>query len=206
MHRKYNKFLIVSTIFITIFCVYYYFHQNLISEASDSSLSSSLDSSVNKTNSRTEEDTSFIAQLNSLKKIKIDRSIFDNKSFKLLIDNNIKLESVPYGRSNPFSTSDKSYSSSKPEILVKTGQATSITSNSATLSGGIEGVSPNSVYIEYGLTEKLGKVTPKLNPSLVGDFSSNVINLNPKTTYYFRAVANVTGNSFVGEVASFKTN
>jgi hypothetical protein len=113
MHRKYSKFLIVSFIGVVILGVFSYFYNNLESAIAneDSSLSSSLGttgvSSITISGAgKATEDTAFLIKLASLTRIKIDTSIFEDQSFKLLVDNNIKLEPVPYGRTNPFSPVD----------------------------------------------------------------------------------------------------
>ncbi len=118
MHRKYNKFLIVSVIVISIFGVYSYFSNDLKSEAAigaadttdadtGSGLTSSLDTnatstSTNNAGGEAAENTAFVIKLNSLKNIRIDTSLFTDKSFTSLVDNNVVIEEVPYGRINPF--------------------------------------------------------------------------------------------------------
>lgn len=135
MHRKYSKFLIVSFVGVVVLGVFSYFYNDLQSEAAneDSSLSSSLGTtgvspiSVGGAGKAT-EDTAFLIKLASLTRIKIDASIFEEQSFKLLVDNNIKLEPVPYGRTNPFSpvgtqaaftpvVDENTLTNSKPELL-----------------------------------------------------------------------------------------
>lgn len=112
MHRKFNKFLIVSFVAFTIFGVYSYFTKDLKSvSASDTGggLTSSLDTTntpspaPDTNNSNASEDTAFVTKLNSLKSIKIDTSLFSDKSFMLLVDNDVLLDQAPYGRVNPFS-------------------------------------------------------------------------------------------------------
>lgn len=211
-HRKYSTFLIISFVAVSILGVYSYIY-NLKSEAasSDNAISSSLDSvsgSLSKTNTsdKTNEDIAFLMKLASLNKINIDTSLFGNQSFKLLVDNNIKLEQVPYGRSNPFSPTDKIIVNNKPTYSLKTINATAISSTTAVLNGSIEGTTSNNIYFEYGTTELLGKVTPKVIPSLVGSVGSNLTLLNPKTKYFFRIVANINGLVIFGDIMSFTTN
>ena len=213
MHKKYSKFLIVSFIGILSFGIYNYFHNDLKSEAasSDSSLSSSLTSNGAATtgigDTKTAEDTAFLMDLASLNKIKIDTDLISNKAFSLLVDNTVVLDPVPYGRINPFSPTDNTPITNNVVVaLVKTNPATSVTAKSVVLNGSLEGVTSNNIYFEYGITNTFGKVTPKLIPSLVGNFSSNIILLNPKTTYYFRAVANINGTLTFGDTMSFNTN
>ena len=219
MHKKYNKFLIASLIIASILGVYSYFYSGSNSEAAtvdgeDSPITSSLNTTTTSTNTtvatsnQVAEDTAFLMKLVSLTKIKVDKSLFSNKAFQLLVDNNIKLEAVPYGRTNPFSPTDGSMvnTNSKVVFSLKTNPATLITSKSVILNGSLEGATSDNIYFEYGLTDTLGKVTPKVIPSLVGNFASNLIGLTSKTTYFFRAVANINGALTFGDITSFTTN
>ena len=76
---------------------------------------------------------------------------------------------------------------------------------SAVVSGTLIGANSNNIYFEYGTTETFGKVTPKVTTSLVGNFSYNINLLTPKTTYFYRAVANVNGVLIFGDTMSFTT-
>jgi hypothetical protein len=145
-------------------------------------------------------------KLVSLTKIKIDTSLFGDQSFKALVDNNIKLEPIPYGRTNPFSPTEGRVLINTAVSPIKTNPATLISEKSAVLNGGIEGVTSDNIYFEYGTVQTLGKVTPKVIPSLIGNFASNIAGLTPKTTYYFRSVANIGGKQSFGEIMSFNTN
>ena len=141
MNKTHNKFLIISFTLVFILGVYSYFENTLVGKvfSADSSLTSSLSTAGTTTpaddiSAKTKEDISFINKLNSLKDIHIDSSFFADKTFKVLIDNNIKLEAAPYGRSNPFSPTNR------PVVLqasspVLTKPATAITSKSAVLNG-----------------------------------------------------------------------
>ncbi|MEI7688588.1 MAG: hypothetical protein WCI91_00175 [Candidatus Nomurabacteria bacterium] len=214
MHRKYNKFLIVSLVAVVILGVYSYFYNDLKSEAAagDNALTSSLNptgSPVATSTSGTStfsEDSAFLLKLNSLKKIKIDVSIFDSQAFKLLVSNTIKLDPVPYGRINPFSPTDKPVVTNKVTYTLKTNPVSALTAKSAVLNGSLEGAVSNNIYFEYGLVEPLDKMTPKVTPSSIGSFASNIISLTPKTTYLYRAVANINGALVYGDIISFNTN
>ena len=212
MHKKFNKFLIVSFIGVIILGVYSYFYNDLKSEASSNgSLVSSLDSTTNAAptldNSNASLDTAFLTKLASLTSIKIDTSLFTSKTFNSLVDNNIKLDPVPYGRTNPFSPSDKIASTTGVTVSpIKANPALSITDKSVIFSGSLNGgVVSNNIYFEYGISPNFGKLTPKLSPSLTGNFSSSVTGLISKTTYYFRAVANINGVLTYSETMSFDT-
>jgi len=136
MHKKYNKFLIVSFIIVFIFGVCSYFYNDLRSEAATvdeegSPLTSSLDTTTTTTNtvntsSQATEDTAFLMKLTSLTKIKINSSLFASKAFQLLVDNNVKLDAVPYGRTNPFSPTENS-------IVATTTETTPLKVNSINL-------------------------------------------------------------------------
>ena len=110
MHHKYNKFLIVSFLIVSVLGVYSYFYNDLKSEAAvdeEGALSSSLNTGTSTTpttpsSTKASEDTAFLMKLASLNRIKIDTSLFTDQSFQILVDNNIKLEPVPCGRINPF--------------------------------------------------------------------------------------------------------
>lgn len=216
MHKKYNKFLIVSFIGVSILGFYSYFYNDLNSEAAsddDSALSSSLGNSnaissvAASGGSKASEDTAFLMKLASLKSIKINTSILGSSSFKSLVDNDIKLEPAPFGRVNPFApVAGFVVNNNEPTFSIITIDATLITNKSATLNGTIEGASSNNIYFEYGTTEALGKVTPKVTPNLAGSFNSSLALLLPKTTYFFRSVANINGTLSYGEIISFNTN
>lgn len=109
MHKKYNKFLIISFTLVFILGVYSYFYKDFVSEvfSANDAITSSLDvtevaNPTSEVSSKTTEDIAFLVTLSSLTKIKVDTSLFTDQSFNFLVDNNVKLESVPYGRINPF--------------------------------------------------------------------------------------------------------
>ncbi len=212
-HRKYSNFLILSFVAISIFGVYRYFISDLIeSEAATSSsgISSSLNNNSSTSNTttaskKTLEDISFLKTLTSLNHIKIDTSLFEEKAFRLLVDNNIKLEKVPYGRTNPFSPVDKMVDN-KNAFTIYTLPATGLTNNSAQLNGSLEGATSNNIYFEYGASPVFGKITPKITPSLVGGLVVSISDLNTKTKYFYRIVANVNGVLTYGDTMSFITN
>lgn len=90
-----------------------------------------------------------------------------------------------------------------------TGEATDVTSTSATLTGV---VNPNkeetSAYFEYGTTPGYGAQTPA---QAVGggnagkDFSAPVSGLSPSTTYHFRLVATNASGTDQGQDKTFTT-
>jgi len=217
MHKKYNKFLIVSSVIVLVLGVYSYFYNDLRSEAAsteeDGALTSSLavPTSVAPTSQvsmKATEDTAFLMKLASLKIIKIDTSIFTDQSFKILKDNKINLTPEVYGRVNPFAPTSirPALNNNAPTFLLKTVAPSAITNKSAVLNGSLENATSTNIYFEYGTTPTLGKVTAKVIPSLIGNFASNLTGLTPKTTYFFRGAANVNGTLTFGEIISFNTN
>ena len=210
MHRRYSKFLIASFVAIVMFGVYSYFYNHLQSEASDSPITSSLGGGATNTQgitTNTNSDTAFINNLTSLNTLQIDTTLFNDKGFSLLVDNNISLAPVPYGRPNPFAPTDKTATSgSKNSYTIKTSDASSVKTTSAILNGSLEGATSSNIYFEYGTTNSLGKTTTKVIPSLVGNFAYNLTSLTPKTTYFFRAAASVGGTIVYGDIMSFSTN
>jgi len=217
MHRKYNKFLIVSAITLIIGSVYIYFSNNLDVQAvstpvsSNSAVSSqngSVASSVIKTEDQIVVDTAFISTLTSLTKIEIDTSIFSNPGFKALNDNTVNLEAVAPGRPNPFAPIQTIPSTNNSIASpVVTNEPTQITYESAVLNGTINSLTGiTSIYFEYGTEPELGKTTKPVKQSLIGTFVTSVTDLASETTYFFRAVAKVGTTPIYGEVVSFNTN
>lgn len=213
----YNKFLIISTIALFIGGVYLYFSNNLnsgtiIPMAFGSSLESSTNpgllpaslSPVDKISS----DISFLTTLISLKRIKIDTTLFTDKSFNALINNAVEIEPVIAGRINPFAPIDTNKISNVVSIpKVVTNPPTQITDKTIVLNGTINTVSGvTDTYFEYGTTINLGIVTATVKQSLVGTFIKNVLGLIPKTNYFFKACAKIDKVAFCGEVVSFTTN
>lgn len=92
---------------------------------------------------------------------------------------------------------------------VQTGGASSVTQNSATVSGS---VSPNglatSVWFEWGTSGNLGSVTQQQSVgSGTGNqtISANLTNLAPGTTYFYRVAAQNSAGTSHGVVHSFTT-
>ncbi len=94
-------------------------------------------------------------------------------------------------------------------VTVTTGEASGVTSNSATLNGKITaGGSPFGGWFEYGTTESLGTRT---EVQTFGE-SATAVNLNQtlkslrsNTKYYFRAVVYRSGGTMPGDISSFTT-
>jgi len=94
---------------------------------------------------------------------------------------------------------------------VTTGAASAITTNAATLAGGIpaNGCSAVTAYgVEYSTTLGFpnGSGTPVASTNLSGiNFSSNVTGLNPGTVYYYHAYATNAGGTGYGNEQTFTT-
>lgn len=217
MHRTYNKFLIVSALILIIGSIYIYFSNNLDVQAvstpvsSDSSVSSqngSSPASLLSTDNKIAVDTAFLSTLTSLKKIKIDISIFSNPGFQALNDNTVNLEAITPGRPNPFApiqSISPTDTTSAPSVV--TNEPTQVTAKSAVLNGTINGLTGiTSIYFEYGTDPELNKSTPPVKQSLIGTFVANITGLTSETTYFVRAVAKVGNAPIYGEVVSFNTN
>ncbi len=175
----------------------------LVSSAQSPSTNSTSSASASKTVSK---DTQFLSTLLGLSKINIDKTIFENKSFSLLEDNNVKVISDGVvGRDNPFAPFESSANVLVP--AVSTLEASQITSNSAVLSGALgTGINSNDIFFKWGTSkDKVDRILLAESESFVGTFSKNLTGLSSKTNYYFRAVAKVGGREFTGEIISFTT-
>ena len=213
-----NKFLILLVIIIIFIGGYLYFSNGLKSEAAttspDGSLSSTTavnasitTSSTSPINEKIASDIAFISKLASLNSIKIDTSLFSNKLFTKLTDNNIDIETGPVGRLNPFALIG--LDGAKSTVIasqVTTKDATQVTDKSAVLNGIVSDPTATSVYFEYGLDQTLGSTTGLLKQSLIGGFNTIITGLTSKATYLYRAVSKINNVLVYGDIISFKTN
>lgn len=212
MNKTHHTFILVLTIMTISASVYFYLSQDLNSASAASGLTSSLgtnpSSVVSTVNDKATLDVSFIDKLASLTQINIDTTLFTNTSFDSLKDNTVVLESVTSGRPNPFAPIETQSTNSAPVLPVVTNEPTQVTDKTAFLNGairnGLTGIT--SAYFEYGTTTDLGKITPTSELSLLGTFIKKIVNLTPKTSYYFRSVVKVNGVSIYGDIVSFTTN
>ena len=100
------------------------------------------------------------------------------------------------------------YINQNRQPLVTTYPATVLTTNSAILNGYIDS---NGSYVtrwfEWGTTYYyLGNITNKAYQSYGGNFNETIYNLNPNTTYYYRAAAQSNNGQIVyGNTATFTT-
>ncbi len=218
MNKSYNKFLIITSLALLVGGVYSYFSNSLYVQALDTPVSanSSLVSQNGSSSSvlginnedKIAEDTAFLATLTSLKKIKIDTTIFNSQEFLSLNDNTVNLEAAVPGRPNPFAPFSSEVSSSNSALSpVVTNDPTQVTDKSAILNGTINNLSGvTSVFFEYGADPELGQSTSPVKQSLVGTFVTSIKGLTPETTYFYRAVAKVGTAPIYGDVVSFNTN
>ncbi len=220
MKKKYNKFLIVSTVFLFIGGVYLYSSNDLISGdivpvAFGSSLESSVlaESALVSSPVMAEEvnsDISFLATLVSLKNIKMDTSIFNLDTFKALKNNAVQIELVPSkpGRVNPFApiTVTESVGVSAAPV-VATNQPTEVTDKTAIFNGTVNTDSVvTDTYFEYGISAQgVNNKIEIAKLSLVGNFVKNIVGLTPQTTYFYKACARINNIASCGDVVSFTT-
>ena len=212
--KKSNKNLIILLSILAISGGYLYFSNNfksdgLVAKAQGSALGVVGENTNTGTlNAKINEDISFLSTLASLKKIRIDTSLFSSDIFKRLENNAVRIEPITPGRINPFAPIDESkiiQATQAPRVV--TNQATSVLDTSVILNGTINtSTGVTDTYFEYGLTETLGQSTIVAKPqSLVGAFTKNVTGLNSKTIYYFKACAKINGASVCGDINSFTT-
>jgi hypothetical protein len=217
MKRIYNNFLIISTLAIFIGGSYLYFSKDLDSNgivpvAFGSSLSNSAGAEVSAVNPVVEDkissDILFLTALLSLKNIKIDTTLFTNKSFSKLKDNAVKIDQVQVGRINPFAPVNVTKSNNVVSALkVTTEEPTQITDKTVVLNGTIFDVNGvTDSYFEYGSTMNLGTVTSTVERSLIGAFFKNISGLNSNTTYYYKACSEINNTNFCGDIIPFTTN
>lgn len=95
MNNKKNKVIIVITLLIAAFVVFVYFKNNSI----DSSGSSIVAEQKVAEFAGARE---ILSLLNRMSTVKLDDSIFSDKSFISLNDTTVVLVSQPVGRNNPF--------------------------------------------------------------------------------------------------------
>ncbi len=215
MKTKSKKFIKAAALGALLIGGYLHFSGDLKSEAdtTNNPLASSLNEGAmgsfgaTGTDSQITQDTAFLQTLTSLTRIKIDVSLFANKSFRSLKNNEVVIEPVVAGRPNPFASIDLATSATNTtnSAQVSTDTPTQITTTAAVLNG-TTNVSASTSYFEYGTTSTLGKTTPASLLSLVGTFNTKITGLTPKTQYFARAVSKIGGVLTYGEVVSFNTN
>lgn len=188
----YNKFLIISTIALALGGTYLYFSNSLqkaeiVPVAFGSSLSSSDNYTVEAAiaqNDKISEDISFLTSLVALKQIKIDTTLFSDKSFNKLENNTVKIEPVQAGRVNPFAPMGND-----PIFVVATAPVVEV-SNSMTVSESTDSTT------QANTTSPDVKVTPAPPAPVVS--SSKVVTDPPTQITDKTAVLNGTVNTTSG--------
>lgn len=109
-----------------------------------------------------------------------------------------------YGNTLSFTTSGQSNN----QAYVTTNSASAVSQNSATLNGYVTGSGANiNAWFEWGTSYSLGNTTTVLNyGTSATNFSNTIYNLNPNTTYYYRAVVQSTYGTVYGNTLSFTTS
>jgi parallel beta-helix repeat protein len=107
-----------------------------------------------------------------------------------------------YGSDMTFKTAKRTY---PPQV--RTDGTSSITTSSAALTGNLDDMGGElcQVWFQYGTTTSYGSSTNKLTMSSTGSFGTIVSNLNPDTTYHFRACAQNSKGTRYGSDLTFKT-
>lgn len=98
------------------------------------------------------------------------------------------------------------------DVVVETGNASSVTKNSAVISGSADGLESAEMLCELGVCYNTAGNPTFGNSQFVtsgrkasGDFSITLNDLKPNTTYYYVTCLMIDGEYFYGDVRSFKT-
>lgn len=141
----------------------------------------------------------------------VERSTIANGDYVLNISG-LKANTIYYYRAYGVDAGQYKYGdirsfTTKQNVSVTTGSATSVTYSSATLSGSISGSDYSlTCGIIYGTSSSLSSSNgTKKSTTSSGSYSISVTGLNANTTYYYRAYAIVDGEYKYGEVRSFTT-
>ena len=120
---------------------------------------------------------------------------------------------INYGQDVTFYSSGYNNGYINGANSVQTNSATYISNFQATLNGNFSptgsyytGNSTNYVYFQWGTTTGYGNQTPMQSLSYANSFMQNIENLNPGTTYHFRAVAQGSYGTIYGQDMTFYTS
>ncbi len=147
----------------------------------------------------------FVTLLLNIRSIKLDSSIFSDKSFRSLQDFSrpIPPDTNP-GRPNPFAPLgvdsvgvSTQVSTSNPSSL----SATGVTLNGTLVVGGVD----IEHWFDYGTTTSLGTETTHKSQQNPGAFAETISGLLPNTVYYAKAVASIGGQIVAGNQVTWKT-
>jgi len=147
----------------------------------------------------------FLSTLLNIRSIKLDESIFENKTFLSLQDFSRKLEAdTNPGRSNPFAPLGADTSAVSTQV--STSNPSSVTTTTTTLNATITLGGPEVTrWFEYGTTNSLGTQTTPKTQANPGAFAETITGLTPNTTYYVKAVASIGGTAVAGNLVTWKT-
>ena len=163
---------------------------------------------INSINQLTFFLTSLDTSISGYKIIKLSNGVGCTSNQAILTLSNLNnngngLQSPPYNNNGWWQPSRY--------VSVITYTASNITKNSVILSGGINSSNYSAtVYFEYGTSPELLEQTSTSQKfynsvPVLSDFSDNITNLLPNTTYYFRAVGKNFTNTSDGKILSFTT-
>jgi len=113
---------------------------------------------------------------------------------------------ITYGQDMAFFTGQNDGGS--PFATVQTTYATYVSSFQATMNGLLSNpylYSTNFINFEWGTTTSYGNETPQQPLGYAGIFFQNIANLNPGTTYHYRAVAQGNYGTVYGQDMTFTT-
>ncbi len=207
------KVLLIAAVLIAIAAFGYWYATSTPTTTGGSALQSSGSQLAGGSSPLSQADTAisdkFLSLLLNMRTIKLDQSLFTDPAFSSLRDfsTTINPESNP-GRENPFAPIGIDAIGTQ-SVVVTTTQPTSVTKNTAVLTGSIPvGSVVAKRYFEYGTTgaTPLPNTTAGVpNDVATGGFTFTLNGLVPNTTYYYRAVVVSGGSPVYGSIVSFKT-
>lgn len=207
---KFNNILIsISLVFIVI-GLFIFSSSNsklsIMNKVAYGGLLSSLTGAKTTTNTAS-SDTLFLSSLTSLGTIKIDKTFFDAKIFKSLINNSVQISPTSSGRENPFAPigSVKEEKAIVNDKIITTNQSSGVTSSSVVLNGFIGVSNITSGYFKYGTTEEMKEISSVVQTSTNGFFSKNLSGLTPKNKYFYKACIKVVNVESCGDTMTFTT-
>ncbi len=205
--------ILVVLIAIAAFVYGYFFKKPATGPASPLSSSTGANSPSSAPLPSTEDQIGqeFLSLLLNLRTLKLDDSIFTDRSFTSLRDYTTELSLTDAkGRVNPFAPigTDQIVTVS-PDLTttqssVTTSAASDVIRTRASLNATVTaGVTPEARWFEYGSTTTLDQKTQEIDVTL--PFTYRVTSLTPATTYYFKACVRVNALPICGDPLTFTT-